>query len=117
TITYRIIGSDTHNCFADTGYITITVYPVPVVSAGEDLTIAVGSGITIPAQASADVSRITWTPGVHLSCNTCLQPVASPKNTTLYRITAGNEGGCYSTDELTIHVVCNNGNLFVPNTF
>ena len=28
-----------------------------------------------------------------------------------------NEGGCKAQDQVTVNVICNNGNLFIPNTF
>jgi gliding motility-associated-like protein len=40
-----------------------------------------------------------------------------PKETTTYTIEVANEGGCTVKDDITIHVFCNNGNLFLPNTF
>ncbi|MGV3766592.1 MAG: PKD domain-containing protein [Chitinophagaceae bacterium] len=117
TTTYQVIGRDDNNCFTDTGRVTITVYPVPVVQAGTDITIPVGSGANISAAFSADVTNIRWTPSTGLNCADCPQPFASPKNTTTYRVTGSNPGACASSDELTVHVVCNDGNLFVPNTF
>lgn len=117
TTTYTVVGKDRHNCFSDESSITITVFPVPVINTGDDLTIKVGSAITIPTKVSADVSKILWSPGADLDCMTCPQPKANPKRTTTYKVLAENAGGCKTTDEITIQVVCNEGNLYVPNTF
>jgi gliding motility-associated-like protein len=43
--------------------------------------------------------------------------VASPKQTTKYTVLVQNEGGCTSRDDVSIFVVCAEGNLFLPNTF
>jgi gliding motility-associated-like protein len=43
--------------------------------------------------------------------------VAHPKTETTYTIDVKNDGGCTAKESITVHVVCNNGNLFIPNTF
>ncbi len=117
TTQYQVVGSDSNGCFTDTGYVQVTVYPFPVVDAGADKTIAVGSSIELNAKVSTDATVIKWQPSVGLSCIDCASPVANPKQTTTYRLTAINEGGCITKDEVTVFVVCNNGNIFLPNTF
>ncbi|HZG26579.1 MAG TPA: PKD domain-containing protein [Chitinophagaceae bacterium] len=117
TTTYQVIGTDSRFCFSDTAYVPVTVYPYPLVNAGEDKTIAVGGSINIRAAVSADVSHIRWQPLSGLSCTNCAEPVLTPKQTTTYKVSVENAGGCVASDEVTIFVVCNQGNLFVPNTF
>jgi gliding motility-associated-like protein len=117
TTNYRVIGYDSVGCFYDTGYVKLTVYPFPTIDLGPDKTIAVGSQVQLNATVSKDAIRLQWQPAVGLSCATCPNPVASPKQTTNYKVLAINEGGCVSKDEMTVFVVCNNGNIFVPNTF
>jgi gliding motility-associated-like protein len=43
--------------------------------------------------------------------------LATPKQRTTYTATVTNNGGCVTKDELTIFVICNNENIFIPNTF
>ncbi|MFM2363442.1 MAG: hypothetical protein RLZZ316_2344, partial [Bacteroidota bacterium] len=117
TTLYRVIGFDDNNCFFDTAFVPIVVYNFPVVNAGPDKTIAVGSNLQLQPQLSNDVSSLLWTPPNGLSCTTCPNPVAAPKQTTTYSLRVINAGGCPSQDQLTIFVFCNNGNLFMPNTF
>lgn len=117
SVLYRVVGSDNQGCFTDTGYVPVVVYPIPEVNAGDDKTITVGSQVQILARISQDVSGIRWTPASNLSCVGCAQPVASPRQTTTYKVEVSNEGGCVSRDEVTIFVFCEGSNLFVPNTF
>jgi gliding motility-associated-like protein len=117
TTLYQVIGYDSIGCYYDTGFVKITVYPFPTVDAGADKTIAVGSSVELGAKVSADATVIKWEPSVGLSCINCTNPVANPKQTTSYSLIAINEGGCVNKDELTVFVVCNNGNIFLPNTF
>ncbi len=84
--TYRVIGRDDHNCFTDTGYVAVVVYPYPKVEAGKDQTIGVGSSITISPLYSNDIKDIQWWPNKWLSCADCPSPVASPKQTTTYQV-------------------------------
>lgn len=117
TTEYHVIGYDSIGCFRDTGLVKLMVYSFPTVDAGADKTIAVGSSAELNAKLSADVTSIQWQPAVGLSCSNCPNPIANPKQTTSYRIMAVNQGGCVNKDEVTVFVVCNNGNIFLPNTF
>jgi gliding motility-associated-like protein len=117
TTLYRVVGRDSHNCFTDTGYVPVVVYPYPLVEAGKDQQITVGSSVKLAPQLSGDVRTVRWTPNKWLDCSTCAEPLASPKQTTKYTIEVANEGGCLSRDEITLLVVCLEGNLFMPNTF
>jgi gliding motility-associated-like protein len=117
TTMYRVVGYDSIGCFYDTGFIKLIVYAFPVVDAGADKTIPVGTSVELNAKVSTDATFIQWQPSVGLSCSNCPNPVANPKQTTAYKVTVMNEGGCINKDELTVFVVCNNGNIFLPNTF
>ncbi len=117
TITYQVIGDDDAHCFADTGYVKVVVYPIPAIKAGPDQSVAVGSSVTLSPVISPDVNRISWTPSTWLSCSNCASPVAAPKQTITYTLRVTNEGGCTSSDQVTLSVFCDNSNLFMPNTF
>ncbi len=117
TTLYRVIGSDNANCFNDTGFVRIIVYPFPNVEAGKDQTIIGGNSVTLNSVVSNDVKYIKWMPEKWLSCYDCLSPIASPKQNTRYSIMVSNEGGCIARDDVSVIVVCADGNLFLPNTF
>lgn len=117
TTMYRVVGKDSYNCFTDTGYVPVIVYPYPLADAGQDQTITVGTSVTLTPKLSADVTTVKWWPDKWLSCTTCPTPVASPKQTTTYSLEVRNDGGCLTRDNVTLHVVCVEGNLFMPNTF
>ncbi len=117
TTDYQVIGKDSIGCFYDTGYVKMIVYPYPTVDAGQDKTINVGSSTELNAKVSSDVTNIKWQPSAGLSCISCANPVANPKQTTVYSVMAINDGGCIQKDEVSVFVVCNNGNIFLPNTF
>ena len=117
TTNYRIIGTDSKNCFSDTAYVPLVVYPYPSIDAGEDKTISVGSSVIVTPKISSDVTGIRWQPLTGLSCADCNAPVAAPRQTTTYTISVSNRGACMAKDEMTVFVVCKEGNLYMPNTF
>jgi gliding motility-associated-like protein len=114
---YQVIGRDDHNCFFDTAYVPVTVYPFPAIELGPDQHLSVGSSVTLHPVLSADITAIKWQPATWLSCNTCATPVASPKQTITYKVEVINQGGCVSKDNITLFVFCDNANLFLPNLF
>lgn len=117
TTNYRVVGKDLHNCFADTAEVFIKVWPVPTVSAGADQTLVVGESLQLKTTTSADVTSWQWIGTGAMSCTTCAATQVKPKQTTVYRVVVKNDGGCTASDDVTINLICNNGNLFVPNTF
>jgi len=117
TTNYEVIGSDNDHCFTDSTNVLITVYPIPKVFAGNDTTVITGSTLQLHTTNSADIDQWNWVPVAGLSCSTCPDPKAAITNTITYRVSVANAGGCTSSDDITIHSVCNDNNWFVPNTF
>ena len=118
TTTYQVIISDKYQCFEDTGYVKIVVYPIPKINIEQDeYTLLVGNSVLLKTTYSADITNYKWTPYVGLSCINCPQPTASPRNTIDYFVRVLNDGGCKAEDKVTVTVICNNANIFIPNTF
>jgi gliding motility-associated-like protein len=111
----RLIVTNSSGC-ADTLDRTVIVYALPVINAGPDKVIPVGSSYTIMPTGSAVVDYL-WSPATALSCVDCYSTIASPKNTTTYTIKVTDGNGCINTDNIIIIVVCNDKNIFIPNTF
>ena len=114
---YTVTGRDKNGCFTDSKSIPLVVYPYPKVELGADQTLAVGYSLDLKPTLSTDVTDIKWSPALGLSCTTCPTPTASPKQNITYKIEVKNEGGCKSTDMLSIFMVCKGENMFLPNTF
>jgi len=115
--TYRLVATDTLGCQTFIRDIPITVFPYPTVNAGPDITIAGGTSTQLNATASADAILYKWTPASQLSCTDCLSTTATPRATTNYTIMVSNGGGCSASDTVTVTVLCNSTNVFIPNTF
>ncbi|HTL07444.1 MAG TPA: PKD domain-containing protein, partial [Chitinophagaceae bacterium] len=104
-------------CKGDTAK-TITVFPLPSIKLTGDTTLISGAGgITIPLTYSSNASTFSWTPEDYLSCTNCGNPFANPKFTTKYNVKVTDDNGCISSRNLTLVVLCNDKNFFIPNTF
>ncbi len=111
----RLIATNSSAC-ADTVDRTVLIYPLPVIDAGADKIILVGTSVAINPTGSPVINYL-WTPSTALSCTTCYNTIASPKNTTTYSIKVTDINGCTATDNINIIVLCNDKNVFLPNTF
>src|SRR5690606_21893357 len=63
-----------------------------------------------------DVASIFWQPGESLSCLDCLDPFASPLETTSYTLVVTDSLGCTASDEIIISVK-KSRNVFIPSAF
>lgn len=93
------------------------VPPIPDITIANNPVIPVSTGITLPVTYGPEVVSYIWTPAKNLSCIDCPTPYANPKFTTTYTIKVADEYGCTNTKDITVTVVCNGLNYFVPNTF
>lgn len=111
TTTYTITGSNA-GCSA-TAKAIVTVNPVSVANAGNDVTINYGVNTMLTATGGG---TYTWSPSTGLNCNSCQNPMASPAITTDYCVTVTNGNGCSATDCVTIFVESGDS-LFIPNAY
>ena len=100
TTTYTVTGISGSGC-SDTASVTITVNPLPAVSAGADQAICLGSAAQLQATGAA---TYTWSPATGLSCTTCPNPVVNITSTTTYTVTGTSAAGCVNTDQITVSV-------------
>ena len=117
TTNYRVIGTDEKGCFNDTGFVQLTVFPIPLVNAGEDKTINVGQTVDLNAIVSNDVTAVNWTPTGDIFRNSRDGITVKPTQNTEYIVNVKNAGGCAARDKVTVFVICNGHNVFVPNLF
>jgi gliding motility-associated-like protein len=117
-LTYTVVGKDAKNCFSDTGVVQIKIYALPKIELSpRDITLAMGTSVHLMPKSSADAVRWHWFPQQGLDNALVQDPIASPQQTTTYNVEAVTAQGCAANSQVTVHVLCNNSNLFVPNTF
>ncbi len=117
TTNYMVVGKDEKNCFSDTAYFPIKVYPIPTVVAGGNKTINVGQTITLTPTFSADVTNVKWSPTSWLVSSATPSITVKPNMETQYTVKVTNPGGCTASASVNIYVLCNGANVFIPNTF
>lgn len=114
---YEITVTDAFGC-TESFSVTLTE-PGPVtVDAGQDIVMPFGGYANITAETNvATPALITWIPPYELNCTDCLNPQATPENTTEYTIIVENEDGCTASDNITIFVQYDYAlpNVFSPN--
>lgn len=118
SIIYTIIGRDNKNCFADTATVKIKVYPIPQMQVLQNnISLNVGSSVQLTTKNSADVTQWRWSPSTWLNDPTLASPTATPQQSVIYTVVASNAGACVAREQINITILCNNANVFVPNTF
>ncbi|MCF8423521.1 MAG: PKD domain-containing protein [Bacteroidia bacterium] len=85
---------------SSTNAITLTIIPLPIANAGNNVSICLASNTTLTASGGSSYS---WSPSAGLNSVTNPNPVANPTTTTIYTLTAFNSG-CSSTDFVTVSV-------------
>ncbi|MBS1588454.1 MAG: PKD domain-containing protein [Bacteroidetes bacterium] len=115
TTTYTMIAWE-GSCLPDTHTVKVVVFPKPIVDAGQDITIISGQSTILSAKGS-NFESLIWSPASTLSCEVCSNPSASPRTTTQYRVVAVSMYGCKTSDTVTVHVLCDKSQLFIPNSF
>jgi gliding motility-associated-like protein len=118
TTTYMVIGNDGYNCFADTTYVKVTVFPTPLISLGADLELPAGSQHLLSySLQNGPATQWLWSPSALLSCSNCPSPIANIKNDVVYFVYVTNTYGCTGTDDILIRSFCRNTQVFIPNAF
>ena len=101
----------------DTTSTILFVPPIPSITIATNPVIPVSTGVTLPVTYGPDIISYTWKPIKNLSCIDCPNPYANPKFTTTYNIQVQDKYGCTNNKDITVTVVCNGLNYFIPNTF
>ena len=112
TITYILTVTDSLGCGPATDSVTIIVHPLPIVYAGTDDTITLGSSAQLSALGGI---QYTWTPQNTLNNWGIYNPLATPKVTTDYLVKGIDIYGCENSDTVTIIVI--KPNLWLPAGF
>lgn len=103
-------------CIPDTNFVTVIVHPLPEVNAGPDQTLLAGSDAQITTTGKY-IDKYIWTNSESLSCDTCANPLATMSVTTTYVVNVSTDFGCLASDSITIHIYCDESQLFIPNSF
>jgi gliding motility-associated-like protein len=89
------------------------VYSLPVVNAGPDTTISLGTEIMLNGYSPSGATY-SWTPMSSLSNPFIPNPIARPNVNTSYTLTMTDVNGCQNSDEVIVNVL-NDFNLDIYN--
>ncbi|GAA4313446.1 hypothetical protein GCM10023143_23720 [Compostibacter hankyongensis] len=116
--TYQVTGYNAAGCPVDSAELRLTIWPAPEVHTDSMVwTVPTGSSVRLSAGASPDVVSWRWTPPDELNCTTCPDPLSTPTASREYQVKVANGYGCTDTALLRVNLVCESGNVFIPNTF
>jgi gliding motility-associated-like protein len=100
---YTLTSSIGHCSAKDS--VTVTLVPYPVANAGKDTIICYRTQAQL--NGTTDGSSFSWSPASTLSDAASLTPIAIPKGTTAYILTAFDTRGCPKPGRDTVLVVMN----------
>lgn len=108
--TYSVTVADvTTGCVSSAFDVTFTGIPTAeVVDAGPDQTISSGESVTLTATGNG---TMVWNTGDVTSTT------VSPTVQTTYTVTLTDANGCTSTDQATVFIAVECGDLFIPTAF
>ena len=96
--------------------ITITINPPPVITMGQDVTIADGASTTLNVSATGNIVSYKWTPSTGLNNAAIQDPVASPSSTTTYTLVVTDDNNCEASGSIQV-TVSGRSKILVPNAF
>ncbi|MCB0640419.1 MAG: gliding motility-associated C-terminal domain-containing protein, partial [Phaeodactylibacter sp.] len=117
--TYTLLVEDVYGCLSETTELSIVLPEGLDLNLGPNLQITAGTEVQLHAVTTADLSTLTliqWSPQEGLSCSTCLDPLASPAETTEYQLLIQDENGCIAQARILLEVIPNT-DVYVPNAF
>jgi gliding motility-associated-like protein len=115
--TIQLTGTNKLGC-AGTATHTVDVVPLPTATpVTNPIVIISGGSGQLNMNYTGAVVSYNWLPAQNLSCTDCPTPTASPRVTTDYNVQIQDRYGCKNSGGVTVKVVCNGQNFFIPNTF
>ena len=100
---------------ATTTDLTVQVNPAPVVNVlPSNPSISLGGSIQLSANGA---NTYSWSNASTLSCSACPNPIANPISTTTYVLTGTTANGCSDTASVTVIVVGECNEVFIPTRF
>jgi gliding motility-associated-like protein len=116
--TYALTISDTLTGCMAMDSVDVTVLPNPTVSAGNDVTLSLGSSTELNGSGT-NIITWSWFPNTGLTDPNIPNPIASPTVTTMYMLTGTDMNGCMDMDTMTVTVIMDFNvviaNLMTPN--
>lgn len=98
--TYFVTGEDANGC-ENSAQVTVTINPLPTVSAGSDVAICIGDSTQLNGTGA---TIYVWTFDLTLSDFIIADPWAEPSTSTWYYLTGTDANGCSNSDSVLVTV-------------
>ncbi|MDD3875212.1 MAG: PKD domain-containing protein [Bacteroidales bacterium] len=98
--TYVVSVTGANGCSA-TDNVVVTVNPLPIANAGNNVYICIGNSTQLNASGG---SSFVWSPATGLSNTNTPNPLATPNATTTYTVLLTDGNGCTSTSSVVVTV-------------
>ncbi|MFH2141445.1 MAG: PKD domain-containing protein [Bacteroidota bacterium] len=115
-ITYYITVTDANNC-SSTANVFIQVQQEPNVTYSPDTSIIIGESVPLFIYSDQNNIDYVWAPNYEITCLTCLDPIATPLQTTEYFVVYEDSAGCFSPKVYIVVTVIEEYTLDVPTAF
>jgi gliding motility-associated-like protein len=110
---YKVIIADAYGC-SDTLGAVVNVSAIPTTNIlNNDTIINFGESVQLIAEGA---SYYIWNPILTLNKNNIFNPIANPRESTLYVVTGYASGGCSAKDSVWVNVRINE-TPFIPSAF
>lgn len=116
---YSLVVQDINGCEDVLSTLIEQPDSLVVLVSPDTTTINLGEEVAINLQSNyalGDLTTVSWLPNPGLDCYDCLNPVASPRLSTVYQVTATTANGC--RDQARIRIAVNKDlPVFIPSAF
>ena len=116
--TYDLLVQDAIGCTWDTSF-TLAALPEIILDIGDNVELFLGDSINLSAQTNRtleQLSQISWSPSIGISCDSCLDVVLKPLESTIYNLSLVDVDGCSITEKLAVFVD-ETPRIYLPNVF
>ena len=96
-----VVSVSNGTCTSDIDTIQVTVNPLPLANAGNDVTICSGDSVRLNATGGTSYN---WSPSTGLNNPNIANPVANPATTTTYMVNVTDVNGCVNEDSVIVNV-------------
>jgi len=99
--TYSFGWTEVNSVCKSTDVVSVVFHPVPSVSAGEDINICEGTSTSLEGLGRGS---FRWEPDSLVNDPGLYNPVATPLETTTFKVTLTDQYGCVNSDEVQVSV-------------
>jgi gliding motility-associated-like protein len=102
TTQYTVTAKNNWGC-ASKASVSVSIKPLPVLNAFGDTTICSSSDVQLMVTSPGN-TMFNWQPNINLNNPAIPNPIGSPLQTTLYKVTVTGNNNCVATDSVLVQV-------------